>query len=187
MRGYSGAASIFTRAHRAAKLESKDTPGSQPLQTRKLSSRLVRRSLPSAQASISPFRFLLSQLGPRRYLSYLSSQLTFNQALHAVEWGPAVRNLEAHGLKKLVPLPLRAFLRSQIHHHHKIERRRLPVSPSIGHHVLVDQDFAISGRHRADKLPEDLLVRLIVPIVENGMQEINASPYRRTIDCLASI
>ena len=53
------------------------------------------------------------------------------------------------------------------------------MSSGVGDNVLVDENLAISGRHRSDELGENLLTCLVVPVVENGVQEICPSAWKK--------
>lgn len=48
---------------------------------------------------------------------------------------------------------------------------------SVRDNVLIDENFAVSGRHRSHELGENLLTCLVVPVVENGVQEICPSAW----------
>ncbi len=53
------------------------------------------------------------------------------------------------------------------------------MSSGVGDNVLVDENLAVSGRHRSHELGENLLTCLVVPVMENGVQEICPSSWKK--------
>lgn len=75
-----------------------------------------------------------------------------------------------------MPLLFSSLLGTKIHHHYEVQGSSLPVGPGIGNDVLVDQQLAVAGCHRSDQLRQNFLACLVIPVVQDGVQEI----YSRT-------
>lgn len=109
----------------------------------------------------------------------ISCQLALDQALYTIKRSPYLRDLETNWCDQLVPLLRRTFLCSKVHHHDDVQGSRLPMSSGVGDNVLVNENLAVSGRHRSDELGENPLACFVVPVVENGVQEICPSVWKK--------